>query len=94
MRPNQNANTDTDTDNIPTPKPDPDRTFDTVSQLAKSEPAFSNGGIRWLIFNENTNGLKESGAIIRLGGKVVIHRTRFFRWLDAQNGIESKGEVQ
>ena len=57
----------------------------TVSQFAKQNPAFTIGGIRWLIFNEAQNGLKKAGVIVRLGRKVMIDSSRFFKWLYDQN---------
>lgn len=46
--------------------------------------------IRWLIFNEKTNGLADSGAILRQGRTVLIDEDRFFAWLDRINGIEQQ----
>lgn len=57
----------------------------TVPQFAENNPAFPVGGLRWLIFNEDKNGLKESGAIIRIGKKVMIDGDRFFNWIYKQN---------
>ena len=61
----------------------------TVPQFSEDNPAFSEGGLRWWIFNEDKNGLKESGAIIRIGTgkrkKVLIDPERFFRWAYSQN---------
>ena len=87
MKSNQDSVPATDLTQDSDSNPDPDRIFDTVPQFTKAEPAFTEGGTRWLIFNERKNGLKESGAIIRVGGKVLIHRKRFFKWMDAQNGV-------
>jgi hypothetical protein len=56
----------------------------TVSQFAKKHPAFTVGGLRSLIFNEDTNGLAESGAIVRIGRKVLIDGGKFFAWVEAQ----------
>jgi hypothetical protein len=53
----------------------------TIPQFAESNPAFSIGGLRWLIFNEDKNGLKEAKAIIRIGRKVLIDSNRFFEWI-------------
>ena len=39
------------------------------------------GGLRWQIFNENNNGLAESGAIVRNGRAVYIDEDRYFEWL-------------
>jgi hypothetical protein len=60
--------------------------FLTVQQFTTKHTAFTNGGIRSLIFNENTNGLASSGAIIRIGRKVLINENKFFAWVEAQNG--------
>ena len=57
----------------------------TVRQFAEKHPAFPQGGLRWEIFNEETNGLAESGAIIRRGRKVLIDEDRYFAHLDRQN---------
>ena len=59
--------------------------YKTVNQLIKENPAFTNGGIRSLIFNEHSNGLAQSGAIVRIGRKVLIDETKFFAWVQAQN---------
>lgn len=57
----------------------------TVNQFTTRNPAFTNGGIRALIFNEATNGLKQSGAILRIGRKVLIDEAKFFSWVESQN---------
>ncbi len=58
----------------------------TVNQFTEKQPAFTTGGLRALIFNENTNGLAKSGAIVRIGRKVLIDEAKFFGWVEAQNG--------
>jgi hypothetical protein len=58
----------------------------TVQQFTKCYPAFTNGGLRALIFNEDSNGLAKSGAIVRIGRKVLIDEAKFFGWVEAQNG--------
>lgn len=60
----------------------------TVQQFTKKHPAFTIGGLRSLIFNENSNGLAKSGAIVRIGRKVLIDQAKFFAWVESQN---SKG---
>jgi len=47
-------------------------TLSTVNQFSTKHPAFTNGGLRALIFNEESNGLAKSGAIVRIGRKVLI----------------------
>ena len=57
----------------------------TVKQFVAHHAAFTTGGIRSLIFNEDKNGLSAAGAILRVGRKVLIHQERFFTWIDQQN---------
>jgi hypothetical protein len=44
----------------------------------KHSNAFTVGGLRHQIFNEEKNGLKESGAIIRLGKKILVDEVKYF----------------
>lgn len=60
-------------------------TLSTVNQFTEKHPAFTIGGLRAWIFNEATNGLKQSGAIVRIGRKVLIDETKFFAWVESQN---------
>ncbi len=53
----------------------------TVSQFSIKHPAFPEGGLRYRIFHADSNGLAESGAIIRNGRRVLIDEQRFFDWL-------------
>lgn len=46
----------------------------TVAQLAQRFPAFSEGSIRWLIFNEKTNGFSK---VVRRIGRLPLG----VRWL-------------
>lgn len=57
----------------------------TVTQFVEKHPAFTNGGLRALIFNEKSNRLAESGAIVRIGRKVLIDEAKFFAWIESQN---------
>jgi len=43
----------------------------TVKQFCEKHKAFKVGGIRSQIFNEHTNGLAKSGALVRNGRKVL-----------------------
>lgn len=73
------------------PEASPRQTLYTVSQFATAEPAFSTAAIRNLIFRAEPrhsskgqipgNGLLESGAVVRRGRKVMIHRERFLEWV-------------
>ncbi|AEF99447.1 hypothetical protein [Methylomonas methanica] len=59
--------------------------YSTVNQFSDKYPAFTKGGIRALIFNENSNGLAKAGAIVRIGRKVLIDESKFFAWVESQN---------
>jgi hypothetical protein len=65
-------------------------TLSTVNQFTEKQPAFTTGGLRALIFNENSNGLAKSGAIVRIGRKVLIDESKFFAWVESQNQGGSK----
>ena len=57
----------------------------TVNQLCDKHKAFKIGGVRAQLFNADKNGLKESGAIIRSGRKILINEQKWFSWLESQN---------
>lgn len=60
-------------------------TLSTVNQFTEKHPAFTTGGLRALIFNEQLNNLAKSGAIVRIGRKVLIDEAKFFAWVESQN---------
>ncbi len=59
--------------------------YSTVDQLCDRHSAFKPGGVRHLIFNEKINGLADSGAVVRLGRKVLINEEKFFDWLERRS---------
>jgi hypothetical protein len=59
--------------------------YSTVNQFTDKHRAFTTGGMRALIFNENTNGIAKAGAVVRLGRKVLIDEAKFFAWIESQN---------
>lgn len=61
----------------------------TVEQFVAANPAFTAGSLRWLIFNEHKNGLREAGAIVRIGSRVYIDLTKFDAWLATQQRKEN-----
>lgn len=75
----------------------------SVKQFSERHPAFSQAGIRHLIHCADErdrskgklpgNGLKEAGAILKCGRRVVIDEARFFAWLDQRNGVQ-QGEAR
>ena len=56
----------------------------TVRQFTESHPAFTHGGLRWLLFHRQQNGLEQ--AVVKVGRKVLIDVDQFFLWLAQQNG--------
>ncbi len=65
--------------------PEVNWTYQTIKQFCERNPAFTAGGIRHNIFYEETNGLKELGAIVRNGGRILIHEERFFAWIEKRS---------
>ena len=60
----------------------------TVRTLAQQYPdVITEGGLRWEIFQQEANGLKQSGAIIKRGRKILIDTDRYFSWLYGQNDV-------
>lgn len=59
--------------------------YSTVNQFCERNPAFTKGGLRALIFNEHQNGLAKSGAVVRIGRKVLICDSKFCAWIESQN---------
>ena len=57
----------------------------TVKQFSERHPAFSVGSLRALIFDGNTNGLTETGAVVRINRRVLINEPKFFDWVDGGN---------
>ncbi|MBX9621343.1 MAG: hypothetical protein K2X28_04870 [Alphaproteobacteria bacterium] len=57
--------------------------FVTIRQLTTSNPAFTEGGIRALIFRSKSNGF--DSCIRRIGRKILISKSAFSRWIEAQN---------
>lgn len=50
----------------------------TVRQMAERQPGIA---LRWAIFNENYNGLAASGAVVRVGRRVLIDPVLFDAWM-------------
>lgn len=57
--------------------------FLTVRQLSEKYPAFPQGGVRHLIFHENTNGF--NSVTVRIGRKVLLDEDAFLVWIGNQN---------
>jgi len=59
--------------------------LESVNSFCEKNPSFTNGGLRWQIFNEDTNGLKDIGAVVRIGRSVYFNPPRYFLWVELQN---------
>ena len=57
----------------------------TIHQFSLKHPAFPEGGLRHRIFHAETNGLSQSGALVRNGRRVLIDEERWFDWLQSGN---------
>jgi len=51
--------------------------------VADSGGTFTEGQLRWWLFNAEANGLAELGAIVRIGRTVYIDVDAFNKWLAA-----------
>ncbi|HHF7367438.1 TPA: hypothetical protein ACPSKY_002571 [Legionella bozemanae] len=56
----------------------------SVKKMPDIYPGFTQSSIRWLIFNENTNGFKR--CVKRIGKKILIDLEQFESWIDSQGG--------
>ncbi len=68
-------------------------TLKTVKQFAESNPAFSTGGLRSLLFYRGHDALK-AGAICRFGKRVLIDETRFLEWVREGGAAVIRGRGQ
>ena len=57
----------------------------TVRQFSAAHPAFTEGSVRWLLFNRETNGL--SVALVRKGRRIWIDVDAFFEWLEGSEPV-------
>lgn len=57
----------------------------TVEQLAQRHTALTPGGIRWMLFHRETNGLQQSGAVIARGRRLYLDEVRFLDWFASTN---------
>ena len=56
----------------------------TLKQFLARQTAWSEAALRNHIFYADTNGLKESGAIVRIGRKILISEPLFIGWVLSQ----------
>lgn len=60
-----------------------ERTLLTVRQFSEKHPAFTEGSLRFNIFNAHANGFKH--CIRRIGRKILLDEAEVFNWIDRQN---------
>lgn len=66
--------------------PPPQKIFVTPRQLCERNPAISEGGLRFWLFNSEQNGLEK--CVRRVGRKILIDENLFLiDWLDSQKKI-------
>jgi hypothetical protein len=63
----------------------------TVKQFSLKHPFATEGGLRYEIFNAETNGLKNSEALVRVGRKVLINEEKYFGWIESQQADQKGG---
>lgn len=68
----------------------PKQKYLTVNQLCETHQYLRIGGVRSLIFNSHLNGLDASGAIVRIGRKILINVDLFQSWIESQNQVGAK----
>ena len=56
----------------------------TVIQFSAKHSFATPGGLRFQIFNAAENGLEKSGAIMRIGRRVLINEEKYFAWIESQ----------
>ncbi len=66
-----------------------------LKAMTQRHPAFTEEALRGLIKRRDRNGLKESGAVIRAGRRVLIHERRFMAWAEGlAEGAPCRGSVR
>ena len=61
----------------------------TVRSLVAKHSGLNEGGVRWAIFNARENGLADSGALVRMGRKVLLDEVQFLEWLRGGNAKQA-----
>jgi hypothetical protein len=56
-------------------------TLYTARGITLVEPALKLGGVRHDLFHRDVNGLTASGAVVRRGRLILLHRERYMAWL-------------
>ena len=62
----------------------------TIRQFVECHPFMTEGGLRYLIFNAESNGFRN--CIRRIGRRVYVDEKLFFEWLELTQ-IDQKGKT-
>lgn len=57
----------------------------TIRQFSDRHEAFSEGSLRWLVFNATSNGFRD--AFVRIGRRVLVDEDSFFQIVRQQNDL-------
>ena len=57
----------------------------TVRQVAEANPAFSENGLRWLLFNREANGF--NSVVVKVGRRVLLDVTKLDEWIENQRCV-------
>ena len=60
------------------------RNLQTVAQFANGTP-FTEGQIRWWIFQADSNGMNDADVVVRIGRRVYLDTDAFEQWIACQN---------
>ncbi|RLL51247.1 hypothetical protein D8Y20_09640 [Mariprofundus sp. EBB-1] len=53
----------------------------TKEQFVKAYPALNLSQVQYLIRSRKHNGLSKSGAVSKVGGRMLIHKNKFAEWI-------------
>jgi hypothetical protein len=69
-----------------------DSPYFTIKQTAARHPAFTEGSLRWAIFNRRLNGFDD--CLIRIGRRLLIDEPRFIDWVaqHREKAVKARGE--
>ena len=56
----------------------------TVIQFSTKHSFATRGVLRFQIFNARENGLEKTGAIVRIGRRVLVNEEKYFAWIESQ----------
>ncbi len=58
--------------------------YKTPAQIVAACPGLTAGGLKWMLFHRETNGL--AAHVVAVGRKLMIHEPGFLEWLKAHRG--------